>query len=253
MSVIPSLYKEAIKRIGKTKKIVPYIQLAAESKDVFLEKKKTILLSTKKGYVFIQTDKTIYNPGENVNFRVFTLDNYLLPVEENINVKIFNSKGLLVYNQALHTSKLLQRNIVIPDVETAGHWKIVAAFINHPMSTLQWSLRSGNMFFLHLSVSARYTYGKDSDGVASITMPTEDLRGKAEKQNIQHIEGYNLYIAVTALETASGDLEEAESTSVKIVTSPYIIDMSKTKEFFTPGGKFSILATTTHPDGSPSP
>nr|XP_029528522.1 complement C4-B-like [Oncorhynchus nerka] len=302
MSVIPSLYEEAIKNIGKTKTIVPYIQLAAESND-FLNKKKTILLSTKKGYVFIQTDKPIYNPGENVNFRVFTLDNYLLPVEESINVKIFNSKGLLVYNQALHSSKFLQRNIMIPDVETAGHWKIVATFINHPMSnssvefevreyvlpTFEVKITALKPYYLvteesfQFSISVRYTYGKGvngiayvrfglidiegnrihlpglenktsiQDGVASITLPTEDLRGKAEKQNIQHMEGYNLYIAVTVLETASGDLEEAESTSVKIVTSPYIIDMSKTKKYFTPGGKFSILATTTHPDGSPAP
>ncbi|XP_020358726.1 complement C4-B [Oncorhynchus kisutch] len=302
MSVVPSLYEEAIKNIGKTKTIVPYIQLAAESND-FFKKKKTILLSTKKGYVFIQTDKPIYNPGENVNFRVFTLDNYLLPVEESINVKIFNSKGLLVYNQALHSSKLLQRNIMIPDVETAGHWKILATFTNHPMSnssvefevreyvlpTFEVTITALKPYYLvteesfQFSVSVRYTYGKGvngiayvrfglidregnrthlpglenktsiQDGVASITLPTEDLRGKAEKQNIQHMEGHNLYIAVTVLETASGDLEEAESTSVKIVTSPYIIDMSKTKEYFTPGGKFSILATTTHPDGSPAP
>uniref|UniRef100_A0AAZ3QKT8 Anaphylatoxin-like domain-containing protein n=1 Tax=Oncorhynchus tshawytscha TaxID=74940 RepID=A0AAZ3QKT8_ONCTS len=302
MSVVPSLYEEAIKNIGKTKTIVPYIQLAAESND-FFKKKKTILLSTKKGYVFIQTDKPIYNPGENVNFRVFTLDNYLLPVEESINVKIFNSKGLLVYNQALHSSKLLQRNIMIPDVETAGHWKILAAFTKHPMSnssvefevreyvlpTFEVTITALKPYYLvteesfQFSVSVRYTYGKGvngiayvrfglidiegnrihlpglenktsiQDGVASITLPTEDLRGKAGKQNIQHMEGYNLYIAVTVLETASGDLEEAESTSVKIVTSPYIIDMSKTKEYFTPGGKFSILATTTHPDGSPAP
>uniref|UniRef100_A0A8C7U7L7 Complement component 4 n=1 Tax=Oncorhynchus mykiss TaxID=8022 RepID=A0A8C7U7L7_ONCMY len=275
MSVVPSLYEEAIKNIGKTKTI---------------------------GYVFIQTDKPIYNPGENVNFRVFTLDNYLLPVEESINVKIFNSKGLLVYNQALHSSKLLQRNIMIPDVETAGHWKIVATFINHPMSnssvefevreyvlpTFEVTITALKPYYLvteesfQFSVSVRYTYGKgvngiayvrfglidregkiihlpglenktSVNGVASITLPTEDLRGKAEKQNIQHMEGYNLYIAVTVLETASGDLEEAESTSVKIVTSPYILDMSKTKKYFTPGGKFSILATTTHPDGSPAP
>eukprot|EP00063_Salmo_salar_P043287 XP_014018122.1 PREDICTED: complement C4-B-like [Salmo salar] len=302
MSVVPSLYEEAIKNIGKTKTIVPYIQLSAESKDIF-STKKTIILSTKKGYVFIQTDKPIYNPGENVNFRVFTLDNYLLPVEESINVKIFNSKGLLVYNQALHSSKLLQRNIIIPDVETAGHWKIVAAFINHPMSnssvefevreyvlpTFEVKIAALKPYYLlteesfQFSVSARYTYGKGvngiayvrfglidregnrihlpglenktsiQDGVASITLPTEDLRGKAEKQSIQHMEGYNLYIAVIVLETASGDLEEAESTSVKIVTSPYIIDMSKTKKYFTPGGKFSILATTTHPDGTPAP
>uniref|UniRef100_A0A674E5Y5 Complement component 4 n=1 Tax=Salmo trutta TaxID=8032 RepID=A0A674E5Y5_SALTR len=285
----------------KRKKIVPFIQLAAD--DGSITNKTTILLSTKKGYVFIQTDKPIYNPGENVNFRVFTLDNYLLPVEESINVKIFNSKGLLVYNQVLHSSKLLQRSIVIPDVETAGHWKIVAAFTNHPMSNssvefevkeyvlpmFEVKIAALKPYYLltedsfQFSVSARYTYGKGvsgiayvrfglinqggkrihlpglenktsiQDGVASITLPTEDLRGKAGKQSIPNMEGYNLYIAVTALETASGDLEEAESTSVKIVTSPYIIDMSKTKAHFTPGGKFSILATTTHPDGSPAP
>uniref|UniRef100_A0A673ZMY5 Complement component 4 n=1 Tax=Salmo trutta TaxID=8032 RepID=A0A673ZMY5_SALTR len=296
-------YQEVVKMsVRKTKTIVPYIQLSAKSNDIF-STKKTILLSTKKGYVFIQTDKPIYNPGENVNFRVFTLDNYLLPVEESINVKIFNSKGLLVYNQALHSSKLLQRNIIIPDVETAGHWKIVAAFINHPMSnssvefevreyvlpTFEVKIAALKPYYLlteesfQFSVSARYTYGKGvngiayvrfglidregnrihlpglenktsiQDGVASITLPTEDLRGKAEKQSIQHMEGYNLYIAVIVLETASGDLEEAESTSVKIVTSPYIIDMSKTKKYFTPGGKFSILATTTYPDGTPAP
>uniref|UniRef100_A0A674E519 Complement component 4 n=1 Tax=Salmo trutta TaxID=8032 RepID=A0A674E519_SALTR len=301
MRVIPSLYEEATKSIRKRKKIVPFIQLAAD--DGSITNKTTILLSTKKGYVFIQTDKPIYNPGENVNFRVFTLDNYLLPVEESINVKIFNSKGLLVYNQVLHSSKLLQRSIVIPDVETAGHWKIVAAFTNHPMSNssvefevkeyvlpmFEVKIAALKPYYLltedsfQFSVSARYTYGKGvsgiayvrfglinqggkrihlpglenktsiQDGVASITLPTEDLRGKAGKQSIPNMEGYNLYIAVTALETASGDLEEAESTSVKIVTSPYIIDMSKTKAHFTPGGKFSILATTTHPDGSPAP
>uniref|UniRef100_A0A674E6F7 Complement component 4 n=1 Tax=Salmo trutta TaxID=8032 RepID=A0A674E6F7_SALTR len=292
---------KATKSIRKRKKIVPFIQLAAD--DGSITNKTTILLSTKKGYVFIQTDKPIYNPGENVNFRVFTLDNYLLPVEESINVKIFNSKGLLVYNQVLHSSKLLQRSIVIPDVETAGHWKIVAAFTNHPMSNssvefevkeyvlpmFEVKIAALKPYYLltedsfQFSVSARYTYGKGvsgiayvrfglinqggkrihlpglenktsiQDGVASITLPTEDLRGKAGKQSIPNMEGYNLYIAVTALETASGDLEEAESTSVKIVTSPYIIDMSKTKAHFTPGGKFSILATTTHPDGSPAP
>lgn len=43
----------------------PYVKLVAESNEVF-EKKKVvyILLSTRRGYIFIQTDKTIYNPGQ---------------------------------------------------------------------------------------------------------------------------------------------------------------------------------------------
>lgn len=47
-------------------KMDSYVQLAAESNDVFggQVKKANIFLSTKRGYIFIQTDKPIYNPGE---------------------------------------------------------------------------------------------------------------------------------------------------------------------------------------------
>ncbi len=50
-------------------KVEEYVQLAATSNDVFVgqvnyAKKASIFLSTKRGYIFIQTDKPIYNPGE---------------------------------------------------------------------------------------------------------------------------------------------------------------------------------------------
>lgn len=42
-----------------------YVILVAESRDLFEKKLMlNILLSSRKGYIFIQTDKTIYNPGE---------------------------------------------------------------------------------------------------------------------------------------------------------------------------------------------
>ncbi|KAL0973115.1 hypothetical protein UPYG_G00199170 [Umbra pygmaea] len=306
LKIDPILYKEATKD-----KTPQQFHLVAESEDIFplskITKKyavlKELVFSRRKGYIFIQTDKPIYNPGSNVNFRIFSLDNYLRPTEETINVNIFNSKGLLVYNHDIHSNKILQKNIMIPDVETAGHWKIVAAFPDFPMSstsvefevreyvlpTFEVKIEALKPYYLlreeqfKFNVIARYTYGKGvngiayvrfglidgegnrthlpglenktsiQDGIASYTLPTEDLRGKAENQSIPHMEGYHLYIAVTVLETASGDLEEAESKSVKIVMTPYVIDMSKTKEYFTPGGRFSILVTTTHPDGSPAP
>ncbi|XP_010868154.2 complement C4-A [Esox lucius] len=311
LKINPTQYETALKEARKNQERTPQIRLVAESKELFSLNASVqkhfgsiiLILSKRKGYIFIQTDKPIYNPGDEVKYRIFTLDNYLMPTQETVNVKIFNSKGLLVYNQALYSANILQRNILIPDVEMAGHWKIVATFPNHPMSnssvefevkeyvlpTFEVKIEALKPYYLlkeeyfKFNVSARYTYGKGVNGIAyfrfglidvegnrthliglenktyikngitSITLPTEDLRGKAEKQGISHMEGYHLYIAVTALETASGDLEEAESTSVKLVMSPYVIDMSKTKEYFTPGGKFSILATTTHPDGSPAP
>ncbi|MBN3301480.1 CO4 protein, partial [Amia calva] len=133
------------------------------------------------------------------------------------------------------------------------------------------------------NISARYTYGKGisgiayvrfgvidevgnriflpdieiqtslQDGLGNVTLLTETLLTTAEKRNVTDLEGFHLYIAVMAFETASGELEETESTNVKIVTTPYLIDLSKTKQYFSPEGSFSILATTTYPDGTAAP
>ncbi|XP_072547604.1 complement C4 isoform X2 [Salminus brasiliensis] len=282
----------------------PYIQLAAESKLFGATKRMAnILLSTRRGYIFIQTDKPIYNPGEHVNYRIFTLDDYMQPINDSIQVKIFNCKDLLVYSHILTSEQIIQRSITIPDVELAGHWKITASFLNFPMSetSVEFEIReyvlpsfevnieatkpyhtlSSNTF--PFSISARYTYGKGVDGIAyvrfglvdskgertylpgiekqiavqggsaDLVLLTMDLTKAAANQDKPNIEGLYLYIAVTVLEKASGDLEEVESSSVKIVTSPYVVDLSKTKKYFTPGGMFSILGTTTYPDGSRVP
>nr|XP_023681876.1 complement C4-A-like isoform X2 [Paramormyrops kingsleyae] len=279
-----------------------YVQLVAESSIFTKIRKANIILSSRKGYIFIQTDKPIYNPGDNVHFRVFTLDQYLLPVDEAIKVRILNSKGLMIYNNAVRSRQIYEHRIGIPDVEQAGHWKIIAWFAHYPMSnssvefevkeyvlpSFEVTIKALKPYYLlkdpalKFSVSARYTYGKGLQGLAyirfalvdeqgnrtylpglemqnkildgntEITLHTEELRHKAEMQSITNIEGYHLYIAVSALETATGELEEAESL-VKIVSTPYLIDLSKTKQYFVPEGEFSILATTTYPDGTVVP
>ncbi|KAG7321636.1 hypothetical protein KOW79_014494 [Hemibagrus wyckioides] len=282
----------------------PYVSLVAESSEVFGKKKVVhILLSSRRGYIFIQTDKTIYNPGEQVNYRLFTLDNYLLPVSEAVNVQIFNSKDLLLSNRILNSSEILQKTFTIPDVGLAGHWKIKASFHNYPKSstsvefevreyvlpTFEVKIMAAKQYLslnnenFQFSISARYTYGKSVNGVAyvrfglidskgekiylpgtekqiqvenghvDITIQTNELQTAAANQGLAHITNLYLYIAATVLEKASGDLQETESSSVKIVNSPYVIDLSRTKEYFSPGGIFSILGTTSFPDGSRVP
>ncbi|XP_022524517.2 complement C4-B isoform X1 [Astyanax mexicanus] len=281
-----------------------FVQLAAESKLFEAKPQLTnIYLSTRRGYIFIQTDKPIYNPGELVNFRIFTLDNYMKPIDDLIYVKITNSRGLIVYSHLLRSEHIFRRSVRIPDVELAGHWKITASYYNYGMSetSVEFEVREYvlpmfevnieatkpyltlNSEFFPFSITARYTYGKGADGIAYVRfglvdgkgertylpgiekqikvedgradylLYTQDLLSAAANQSLRNIEGMYLYIAATVLEKASGDLEEAESSSVKIVNSPYVVDLSKTKKHFTPGGKFSILGTTTFPDGSKVP
>lgn len=295
-------------RMYGSTKMDSYVQLAAKSNDVFADqlnkvKKANIFLSTKRGYIFIQTDKPIYNPGEKAKYRIFTLDNYMLPIKDEIHVQIANCKGLIVYNHILKSDQILEKTITIPDVELAGKWKISASFHKYPESisalefevkeyvlptfevkiesTQPYHILEGKSF--PFNISARYTYGKGVNGIAYVRFGLIDEMGNkiylpgteqqiavedgttntevltevlktASKNNTQgHIEGYYLYIAVSVLEKASGNLEEAESSSVKIVTSPYVVDLSKTKTYFTPGGMFSILATATYPDGQRVP
>uniref|UniRef100_A0A8B9H2Z5 Complement component 4 n=1 Tax=Astyanax mexicanus TaxID=7994 RepID=A0A8B9H2Z5_ASTMX len=253
-----------------------FVQLTAESKLFEAKPQLTnIYLSTRRGYIFIQTDKPIYNPGELVNFRIFTLDNYMKPIDDLIYVKITVS---------INADSRAR-------VTLAGHWKITASYYNYGMSetSVEFEVREYvlpmfevnieatkpyltlNSEFFPFSITARYTYGKGADGIAYVRfglvdgkgertylpgiekqikvedgradylLYTQDLLSAAANQSLQNIEGMYLYIAATVLEKASGDLEEAESSSVKIVNSPYVVDLSKTKKHFTPGGKFSIL------------
>ncbi|KAI4872891.1 hypothetical protein NFI96_018588 [Prochilodus magdalenae] len=279
-----------------------YVQLAAQSADLFDKQVRlaNILLSTRRGHIFIQTDKPIYNPGQHVKFRIYTLNNYLLPVDEAIHVQIFNCQGLVVYSRLIQSKQILESSTSIPDVELAGHWNITASYSNYPESITSTAFEVREyvlpLFEVNIqaskpyhtlntdrfpfTVSARYTYGKGVSGIAyvrfglvdrkgertylpgiekqtavmngtaNLEVLTAELQSAAANQSMPDIEGMYLYIAATVLEKASGDLEEAESSSVKIAASPYVVDLSKTKPYFTPGGLFSILGTITHPDGS---
>ncbi|EPQ06283.1 Complement C3, partial [Myotis brandtii] len=49
---------------------------------------KVVLVSFQSGYLFIQTDKTIYTPGSTVLYRIFTVDHELLPANQKVIVSI---------------------------------------------------------------------------------------------------------------------------------------------------------------------
>ncbi|NXE59078.1 CO4 protein, partial [Calcarius ornatus] len=281
---------------------LPYVLLVTESKELPMTAKSTrILLSSKKGYIFIQTDKPIYTPSSQVRYRIFILDNAMRPTDDTVTVAVLNSKGMVVKKADQKINAVFGEHFAIPDIAEPGTWKIKAWFHQHEMSNVstefevkRYELPSFEVKLIPLhpyyhiwnesfvfDIEAKHSYGKEIQGAAyvrfgiidenenkifipgleqqlsiqngkgRVTLNTPLLEEKLRK-SISTLEGFHLYVAVTTVETASGEMREEELSSVKFVRSPYALDLSNTKKYFVPGAPFSVMVTATLVDGTPA-
>ncbi|XP_051464284.1 complement C4-like isoform X1 [Apus apus] len=281
----------------------PHVLLVTESRDLYKETVQStrILLSSKKGYIFIQTDKPIYTPTSKVRYRIFILDNAMRPAEDTVTVAVLNSKGIVVKKSDRKVKTMFSENFEIPDIAEPGTWKIKAWFHQYEMSNVSaefevknYELPSFEVKLIPLQpyyhiwnenfvfdIEARHSYGEGIQGAAyvrfgiidenekkvflpgleqqlsiqngkgRVTLNTAFLEEKLKK-SISTLEGFHLYVAVTTVETASGEIREEELINVKFVKSPYAVDLSNTKKYFVPGAPFTVVASVALPDGSPA-
>ncbi|KAK2490705.1 hypothetical protein MC885_020364 [Smutsia gigantea] len=96
---------------------------------------KVILVSLQSGYLFIQTDKTIYTPGSTVLYRIFTVDDKLLPVGRTVIVSIETPEGIPIKRDSLSSQNqfgILPLSWNIPELVNLGQWKIQAYYEDSP-------------------------------------------------------------------------------------------------------------------------
>lgn len=137
---------------------------------------------------------------------------------------------------------------------------------------------------IQLEVQARYLYGKPVKGVAyvrfgllgedgdktflrglesqsklvdgqyHVALSKAQLQGALEKLNlaVTDLPGLRLYVAAAIIESPGGELEEAELTSWRFVSSPYTLDLSHTKRHLVPGTPFLLQALVRDLSGSPA-
>ncbi|XP_055402214.1 complement C3 [Bubalus kerabau] len=159
---------------------------------------KVVLISLQSGYLFIQTDKTIYTPGSTVLYRVFTVDHKLLPVGQTVFISIETPDGIPVKRDSKSSQNqfgILTLSWNIPELVNMGVWKIKAYYEDSPqqvfstefevkeyvLPSFEVQLEPEEKFYyiddpdgLKINIIARFLYGEQVDGTAFVIFGVQD-------------------------------------------------------------------------------
>uniref|UniRef100_A0A452U8J2 Complement C4A (Rodgers blood group) n=1 Tax=Ursus maritimus TaxID=29073 RepID=A0A452U8J2_URSMA len=92
------------------------------------------------------------------------------------------------------------------------------------------------------------------DGQCHISLSKAEVRGALEKVHVSvaDLPGLRLYVAAAIIESPGGEVEEAELTSWRFVSSPFSLDLSDTKRHLVPGAPFLLQALVRDISGLPA-
>ncbi|KAI4889078.1 hypothetical protein NFI96_023393, partial [Prochilodus magdalenae] len=165
-----------------------YVYLEAHFPSGVLE--KVVMVSFQSGYIFIQTDKSIYTPGSTVRYRIFALSADLQPLDRrDVSVRVANPQGIVIFKEVVTPRQgTLTGQYHIRDVASPGIWTIAVQDSNTPqknftaefevkeyvLPTFEVTLTPSKSFFyvddqeLQVDITAKYLFGNKVDGTAYV-------------------------------------------------------------------------------------
>uniref|UniRef100_A0A3P9BDY9 Complement C3-like n=1 Tax=Maylandia zebra TaxID=106582 RepID=A0A3P9BDY9_9CICH len=177
-------------RFSNDPNIKQYVHLQGEFGTQTLE--KIVLISLQYGYIFIQTDKTIYTPSTTVFYRIFAMRPNMEPVDKNYQPGTdtsVNPDGIILESKlVLVVSGIYYGSYFLPEIVSTGTWKVVSKFNTNLKQTFEAEfevkeyvlpsfevkLTSQVPFFyvdsdeLTINIKATYLFGKKVDGTAFV-------------------------------------------------------------------------------------
>uniref|UniRef100_A0A672ZMY3 NTR domain-containing protein n=1 Tax=Sphaeramia orbicularis TaxID=375764 RepID=A0A672ZMY3_9TELE len=244
-----------------------YVYLQAQFPDYLLE--KVVLVNFQSGYIFIQTDKTLYTPNSRANFGPCV--QYTEQIQ--IQMDFIDPQGEIHFSHPWFQSNPQQNYSTEFEVK------------EYMLPTFEVKLTPGTSFFhvdsqeLTVNIRATYMFGEDVDGTAYVVfgvlhegqkrsfpyslqrVPINGGHGQVTLQrrhilqtfqNIQTLVGMSIFVSVSVLTQSGSEMVEAELRGIQIVTSPYTINLKKTPKYFKPGMGFDVTVEVLNPDRSPA-
>lgn len=239
--------------------------------------------------IFIETDKPIYKPGQTIHGRLLTVNNNLLPVEQQTMVEIADAKGVKVFKENLTSNEygVAYFDLPLASELNLGTWKVKAIsgssnsevdirvekyvlpkFDVQVSTPKDWFLVSEPVTG---SVSAEYFFGKTVEGNVTIDAMryvgtweqyatfTSVLKNGSVDFELPEV-GYaagtygaegqgSLMLNVTVTDT--GGHSEKSTQLLAVAQSPIVLKLIPESNSIKPGMPLQVLLVTQDPGGKP--
>jgi CD109 antigen len=239
--------------------------------------------------VFVETDKPIYKPGQNIYMRVLTLDSELKPVIEPVTIDVLDAKGIKIFHSEVTTDDYGMAGVDLPlsNEPNLGVWKI-NAITDKSKSQLDVRVEEYVLPKYEVSVDlpkdwflvdepitgkigALYSFGKPVMGEVTIVASkyvgqweeyatlTEEIDGEVdfELPPAHYVAGTpaaggqgNVQLDITVTEKSTGYIEKT-SRLLTVAQSEVNIQLIPEGSVFKPGLPFNILVITETPGNQP--
>lgn len=169
----------------------------------FTEQEELYLHSVNPIVVFIQTDKPLYKPGQDVKFRILVTDRYLRPLSGNpqiVEVYVEDPSGSRIaqWKNVSITEGMRQFSFPLSDEPPLGSWKISLVQQDSRIEAQYFSVEEyvlpkyevtvkppsfvmADVETIPVKICALYTYGKAVQGNVTINSSLESYTWSSEK------------------------------------------------------------------------
>ncbi|KAI5089751.1 complement C3-H1-like precursor, partial [Silurus meridionalis] len=210
---------------------------------------KIVMVSFQPGYLFLQTDKTIYTPDTDVKYRIFAVDSTMKPVVNSVVVKVSTPEGIIVDQKSISVKKGVITDIFkLGNPVRNGIWKIAAHFKENPyknftadfevkeyrLPSFDVSLITDKSFFYaddescSVQIKAKYLFGENVEGSAFVVFGVfqgnkkTSIQSSLDRVNIKKGEGRATLTRQQIIQTFPDILKLVGETlyiSVSVLTS----------------------------------
>ncbi|CAL8332854.1 unnamed protein product [Lota lota] len=220
-----------------------FVYLTVNFQGYHLEE-RVMMVSFQQGYIFIQTDKPIYNPGDTVRMRAYVSSPSFKAFAGSLMVEFQNPEGIVVKQTFLTTAVdgILPESFILSDHANEGMWAVIAKFDNRLQNTFRAQFevkkyvlpafnvtlvpRSPYLGLDHTSlevvVSARYLYGEPVQGTAYVVFGlviNNNMKRLPSVKQVSDLDGGVATLTMEEIRRAYPDLRSLVGSSVYVKAS----------------------------------